>query len=163
MVVFSKASDKVPHQRLLHKLDFYGVRDDTLRWIQSCLNYRKQQVLLEGSISAEADVLSGVPKGTVLGPFYSSHLLMTFQSLQILGFAPMTRCFTDKSRVIMMRDFSTRPKLLTSLQRPLEQLAFYGVTCTTKDVREATYRSIVRTTLEYASWDPYHSSDINHL
>ena len=34
-----------------------------------------------------------------------------------------------------------------------------------KDVREATYRSIVRPTLEYgsASWDPYHSSDINQL
>ena len=45
---FSKAFDKMPHQRLLHKLDFYGVRDDTLHWIQSFLSYRKQQVLLEG-------------------------------------------------------------------------------------------------------------------
>ena len=35
----------------------------------------------------------------------------------------------------------------------------------TKDVSEATYRSIVRPTLEYASasWDPYRSSDINQL
>ena len=37
---FSKAFDKVPHRRLLHKLDFYGVRGDTLRWIQSFLSYR---------------------------------------------------------------------------------------------------------------------------
>ena len=44
---FSKAFDKVPHQRLLHKLGFYGVSDDTLRWIQSFLNYHKQQVFLE--------------------------------------------------------------------------------------------------------------------
>ena len=64
---FSKAFDKVPHQRLLHKLDFYGVRDDTLHWIQSFLSYRKQQVLLESSMSTEADVLSGVPQGTDLG------------------------------------------------------------------------------------------------
>ena len=107
---FLKAFDKVPHQRLLHKSDFYGVRDDTLRWIQSFLHYRKQQVLLVGSISAEADVLSGVPQGTVLGLFYSSHLLMTFQSLQrpILCFSPMMRCFIDISRVIMMRDFSNK-------------------------------------------------------
>ena len=31
---FSKASDKVPHQRLLHKLDFYGVRGTSWLWIK---------------------------------------------------------------------------------------------------------------------------------
>lgn len=32
----SKAFDKVPHQRLLHKLHYYGVGNKTLSWIQSC-------------------------------------------------------------------------------------------------------------------------------
>jgi len=30
---FAKPLDKVPHVRLLHKLDHYGVRGNTKRWI----------------------------------------------------------------------------------------------------------------------------------
>ena len=44
------------------------MRGDTLHWIQSFLRYRKNWVLLEGVTSAEADVISGVPQGTVLSP-----------------------------------------------------------------------------------------------
>ena len=65
---FAKAFNKVPHQRLLHKLDYYGVRNSTLCWIESFLHHRKQSVLLDGTKSSEAEVLSGVPQGTVLGP-----------------------------------------------------------------------------------------------
>ena len=65
---FAKAFDKVPHQRLLHKIDHYGVRNSTLCWIESFLHHRKQSVLLEGTKSSEADVLSGVHQGTVLAP-----------------------------------------------------------------------------------------------
>ena len=32
------------------------------------LKHRKQQVILDGSRSQQADVMSGVPQGTVLGP-----------------------------------------------------------------------------------------------
>ena len=62
---FSKAFDKVPHQRLLYKLNYYGVRGDTLDWISSFLGHRKQQVLLDGCKSSQLDVISGVPQGTV--------------------------------------------------------------------------------------------------
>ena len=64
----SKAFDKVPHQRLLHKLEFYGVTVTTLKWIQSFLTDRTQQVTLEGILSATVPVTLGVPQGTVLGP-----------------------------------------------------------------------------------------------
>lgn len=65
---FSKAFDKVPHARLLTKLDHYGVRNKTLNWISAFLSQRQQQVLLEGVMSSPVAVQSGVPQGTVLGP-----------------------------------------------------------------------------------------------
>ena len=37
---FSKAFDKVPHRRLLHKMSHYGVRGTTLRWIEDFLHNR---------------------------------------------------------------------------------------------------------------------------
>jgi hypothetical protein len=64
---FAKAFDKVPHHRLLHKLEYYGVNPKTNRWIHSFLEIRKQSVILEGTVSKQVPVLFGVPQGTVLG------------------------------------------------------------------------------------------------
>lgn len=60
---FSKALDRFPHQRLLKKMDHYGIRGSTYNWIQAFLTNRTQQVQVEG-----IPVISGVPQGTVLGP-----------------------------------------------------------------------------------------------
>ena len=67
---FSKAFHKIPQQRLLYKLDYYGVRGETLQWVKTFLSDRKQQVILDGKSSAQADVSYGVPQGTVNGPLY---------------------------------------------------------------------------------------------
>ena len=65
---FSKAFDTVAHNRLLLKLNHYGIRGANLAWMQSWLTSRTQQVLLEGKHSRKIVVRSGVPQGTVLGP-----------------------------------------------------------------------------------------------
>ena len=64
---FSKAFDKVPHQRLNNKLNFVGIRDNTLNWISSFLHNRTQLVLLDNVKSSTTSVDSGVPQGTILG------------------------------------------------------------------------------------------------
>jgi hypothetical protein len=65
---FSKATDKVPHRRLLMKLDHYGIRGTTPKWIQDFLIGRTQQVLLDGKHSSTCDEDYVVPQGMVLGP-----------------------------------------------------------------------------------------------
>ena len=65
---FSKAFDKVPHERLLRKLSHYGIRGRTLSWIREFLSNRQQEVIVDGAVSDPAPVVSGVPQGTVLGP-----------------------------------------------------------------------------------------------
>ena len=64
---FSKAFDKVAHEKLLLKLHHYGIREDTLKWIKDFFDNRKQTVVINGINSDDVPVSSGVPQYLVLG------------------------------------------------------------------------------------------------
>ena len=65
---FSKAFDKVPHERLLYNAQHYGIDGSTLLWIREFLSSRNQPVLVEGQSLHTSPVCSGVPQGSILGP-----------------------------------------------------------------------------------------------
>ena len=67
---FQKAFDLVPHKYLLSKLYGYGNQGKLLSWIEGFLTGRKQRIVLNSHCSTWADVLSGVPQGSVLWPLF---------------------------------------------------------------------------------------------
>ena len=71
IVVFmdlSKAFDTLDHSILLKKLEYYGVKGTELSWFKNYISNRKQYVEIAGHQSSLANITTGVPQGSILGP-----------------------------------------------------------------------------------------------
>ena len=97
---FSKAFDTVPHNRLLNKLNRYVIRNKTHNWISNFLKYRKQIVVIGGEHSTWTQVMSGVPRGAVLGPL----LFLTYINDLPINIHSSIRLFADDCVLTIQRN-----------------------------------------------------------
>ena len=67
-----KAFDSVDHSILLQKLHDFGFSGSLLLWFQNYLSGRFQRVTVHGATSTSLPITSGVPQGSLLGPFLFS-------------------------------------------------------------------------------------------
>ena len=93
---YAKAFDKVDHQLLLSKLQLYGFHSKIIRWIESFLTNRSQQVIVDGHMSITTPIISGVPQGTVLGPIL---FLIFINDIASCVSHSTLRCFADDTRI----------------------------------------------------------------
>ena len=118
---FKKAFDKVDHLILLKKLSFNGIKGNLLRWFISYLSNRQQAVQINGFISQCVPVTSGVPQGSILGPF-----------LFIIFINDISSCFKNSKFLLYADDLKVFTKIKnasdhTKLQEGLDRLDAYCI------------------------------------
>jgi hypothetical protein len=157
---FSKAFDKVPHSRLLMKLQHYGVRGHLHDWITSFLLGRTQCVALDSQSSAATTVSSGVPQGTVLG----SLLFLLFINDLPSVVSSTTRLYLGLN---IHKSLSWDSHIDKITKKVNSTLAFLGrnVSRCPTTIKAQCYTTLVRPTLEYASsiWSPIKKDSINKV
>ena len=118
---FSKAFDKVPHQRLINKLLCDGIQDNTLTWITSWLTKRSQRVIVDGEACGSVNVTSGVPPGIVLEPLMFLLFLLFFDNHENLD--SNLRLFADDA--VLYRSITTVNDSVV-LQRDIDELVSWS-------------------------------------
>ena len=108
---YAKAFDKVDHNLLLTKLHSYGIRGKLHNWLTSYLQNRTQYVVVNGQKSYPANVISGVPQGSVLGPLL---FILYLNDLSSYINHSTARSFADDTRIMKEIKSTTDIDLLQS-------------------------------------------------
>lgn len=81
---FPNTFDCLNHETLSHNLDQCGVREQALDLIRTYVRQQNQYVVIDGDLSYQNCVMSGVPQGRILGPLaFNIYIIMV---LKVVGY-----------------------------------------------------------------------------
>ncbi|KAF2349578.1 Reverse transcriptase domain [Trinorchestia longiramus] len=107
-----KAFDKVPHERLMAKVEAHGIRGCYSRWMRNWLTGHNDRVMIHDQTSDLTHITSGVPQKSVLSPL----LFIIYINDLDVGMICKINKFADdtklRHRVFTERDYdySIRPQ-----------------------------------------------------
>ena len=121
---FAKAFDSVNHDVLLNKLKYqFGIGGHLLNFIKNYLKGRKQRVALDGSFSEFANVDSGVPQGSIIGPLL--FVLFINDIVEVLNMGSNILMYADDTKIWrVIHDQSDQMKL----QEDIDNLYAWSIT-----------------------------------
>ena len=94
---FSKAFDSVPRDKLIEKLQQFGITGPLLYWYNNYLSGRKQRVVVDVVSWSFLDVTFGVPQGSIVGPLlfllYVNDLPDAAEHSRMPMFADDSKCY----------------------------------------------------------------------
>ena len=109
----SKAFDKVWSEGLIFKLKKLGIVGEMIVILSSFLTDRKQRVTMDGVCSDWADIESGVPQGSILGPI----LFLVYINDLFDEVSSDIRIFADDTFIFRFVDSSSTIDLNADLQK----------------------------------------------
>ena len=96
----SKAFDTLNFDILLYKLQYYGMKDITLKLLKSYISNRKQYGKYNGNESGFKEIKTGVPQGSILGPLlfsiYINDLATINNNFRFIMYADDTTIYFNK-------------------------------------------------------------------
>ena len=103
---FKKAFDTVDHNILLTKLENYGIRDITLKWVTSYLSDRKHFTQIGDQKSQTLTLTHSIPQGSILGPLlfniYINDLINCTNKLELILFADDSCFYTSNHNLTQL-------------------------------------------------------------
>ena len=96
----SKAFDSINHSHLIEKMKKIGLNTNSLEWISSYLENRKQKTKFSKYTSQEEKVTSGVPQGSILGPIlficFVNDMAELFNDCKVCSYADDTQIIVSE-------------------------------------------------------------------
>ena len=114
----TKAFDSLPHIPMLNVFNAAGVSHGFLCWLSSYLSNRRQFIVhvLDGVIGSIFHANSGVPQGSVLGPYlFAAYMGQLFPHSTI---GPKCVLYADDLTIICLLYTSPSPRDLSTSRMP---------------------------------------------